>query len=120
MVAATCYLSSQVSEPNPDVVSLTFSGAFVLLFVAMKIKSLASVHTGAPVLDDGTAVLCPAPHRFRTRRVDATDPVDDSRERQFEQGESRQHGARIQDPQRIERVLDPPVQLHDVLTELSG
>ncbi|MDH6680596.1 hypothetical protein M2284_004825 [Rhodococcus sp. LBL1] len=67
--AATCYLSSQVAEPRPAVVSLTFFGAIALLFVAMKIRSLASMFTGATVLDDGSAVLVPGAHPEFVRRV---------------------------------------------------
>ncbi|MBM4555120.1 hypothetical protein GS466_08955 [Rhodococcus hoagii] len=79
-VAATCYLSSQVSEPRPAVVSLTFFGAFVLLFAAMKVKSLASMFTGATVLDDGSAVLVPGAHPEFARLVEATDPPGVARE----------------------------------------
>lgn len=54
---------------DPAVVSLTFFGAFALLFVAMKIRSLASMFTGAKVLDDGSAVLVPGAHPEFPRQV---------------------------------------------------
>ncbi|WP_430331834.1 hypothetical protein [Rhodococcus sp. ACT016] len=69
-VAAACYLSSQASERSDDVVALTFFGAFALLFAALKIRSLASMFTGATVLDNGSAVLVPGAHPEFVRRVE--------------------------------------------------